>query len=157
MQPATRRRYDAAVDKCLVFLKNNNLTLPRQKQLVDPLACEYLEHLWCTGAGRALASDTSAGLQDAQPLLRGQLPGAWRLMKTWTVNEIPSRAPPEHVLLSMVGWAFFKGYVTFGISLLISFYGMLRSGEVIGLMASRVVLSAEQSQLLICSRPDQGR
>ena len=86
---------------------------------MDPLFCEYLEHLWATGAGRAQASDTLAGVQDLQPSLRNHLPGAWRLLKTWQINEIPNRAPPlpKHVLQAMAGWAFFKGHVAFGVSL----------------------------------------
>lgn len=105
VQPATRKRYTNATDAFLRFLRDENQVLPQNKALVDPLVCDYLEHLWSSGAGRALACDTLAGLQDMQPNLRNQLPGAWRLLKTWHVNEIPNRAPPipEHVLHAMTG------------------------------------------------------
>eukprot|EP00435_Cladocopium_sp_Y103_P018121 s4303_g4.t1 len=102
---------------------------------MDSLVCDYLEHLWSSGAGRALACDTLAGLQDYQPNLRNHLPGAWRLLRAWHVNELPNRAPPlpEQVVQAMAGWAFFKGYVSFGISLVVAFYSMLRTGELLGL------------------------
>ena len=58
VQPATRRRYDKAVDQFLVFLRTEGLTLPSNRDKVDPLVCEYLEHLWSTGQGRGLACDT---------------------------------------------------------------------------------------------------
>lgn len=120
VQPATKKRYKAAVDRFLAFLRQEQLTLPTNRHEMDPLVCDYLEHLWSTGSGRALASDTVAGIQDLQPNLRHQLSGAWRLLKTWAHNEIPSRAPPlpEHLVHAMAGWAFFKGYFSFGASLL---------------------------------------
>ena len=62
--------------------------------MMDGLLCDYLEHLWSAGEGKGLASDTLAALQDSSPKLRGAIPGAWRLLKTWHVNEIPCRAPP---------------------------------------------------------------
>lgn len=118
---------------------------------MDPLVCDYLEHLWAKGKGRGLAYDTLAGLQDSQPNLRGAMPGAWRLLKTWQINEIPSRAPPvpEHVLQALVGWAFFKQQYTFGISLLLGFYTMLRTGEVLGLRAHHLLCNKHDNQVLI--------
>ena len=133
VQPNTRARYTQAVDEFLSFLKDNSISLPSKRDKLDPLVCDFLEHLWASGSGRAKGSDCVAGLQDQDPKLRGQLPGAWRLLKTWAVNEIPNRAPPlpEHVLLSMVGWACFHEYYSFGVSLLVGFYGMLRTGELL--------------------------
>ena len=151
VQPATRKRYTNAVDSFLRFLNDEGQALPGNSTQVDPLVCDYLEHLWSSGAGRALACDTLAGVQDLQPNLRNHLPGAWRLLKTWHVNEIPNRAPPipEHVLQAMVGWSFFKGYATFGISLLVGFYTMLRTGELLGLRSSHLVTTSQQDQVLI--------
>ena len=82
VQPATKVRYTRAIDAFLAFLRNNDLQLPKQRNLLDPLVCEYLEHLWAEGYGRALASDTVAGLQDSDIRLKGHLLGAWRLLKT---------------------------------------------------------------------------
>ena len=115
------------------------------------MLCEYLEHLWASGCGRALASDTVAGLQDADVKLRGHLQGAWRLLKTWSVNEIPCRAPPlpEHVLHAMIGWAWFHGHYTFGVSLLLGYYAMLRTGELIGLRASRLFCQPNATKVIV--------
>lgn len=151
VQPATKQRYNKAVDKFLFFLQHNDLELPRQRYLLDAYVCEYLEHLWATGAGRALASDTVAGLQDDDPRLKGQLPGAWRLLKTWATNEIPNRAPPlpVHVLHALVGWAFFHQHVTFGVSLLVGFYGMLRTGEILSLRSSHISGGRQSAKFVI--------
>eukprot|EP00438_Fugacium_kawagutii_P036234 Skav234091 [mRNA] locus=scaffold212:164975:165838:- [translate_table: standard] len=118
---------------------------------MDLLLCDYLEHLWSSGAGRAQACDTLAGVQDIQPGLRNHLPGAWRLLRTWSVNEIPCRAPPlpEHLLKAMAGWAFFKGHYSFGISLLVGYYGMLRTGEVLNLRSSAMMTNPRDKQVVI--------
>eukprot|EP00435_Cladocopium_sp_Y103_P065105 s581_g27.t1 len=151
VQPATKKRYQSAIDQFLHFLSHENQVLPREKSKLDPLVCEYLEHLWASGSGRALACDTLAGLQDLQPGLKSHLPGAWRLLKAWHLNEVPNRAPPlpEHVLHAMIGWAFFHNHVTFGISLLLGFYTMLRTGELLGLRSCHMLTGKGQNQVLV--------
>ena len=151
VQPATRRRYDKAVDQFLSFLKHEGLTLPTNKAKLDPLVCDYLEHLWSSGQGRGLACDTLAGLQDTQPGLRGHMPAAWRLLKTCQTNELPNRAPPlpEHLVHAMAGWAIFKGWISFAVSLLVGFYSMLRTGEILGLLSSHMTLGSGDGQALI--------
>ena len=151
VQPATKRRYNLALEGFFSFLRTNGLDLPTQKSKLDPIVCDYVEHLWSTGAGRALANDTVAALQDTQPGLRGSLPGAWRLLKTWSINELPNRAPPlpERVVLAMAGWAFFHGHVSFGVSLVVGFYTMLRSGELLALRSSHIMCTPRDPQALI--------
>lgn len=72
-----------------------------------------------------------AGLQDAQPSVRKKLPATWRLLKAWSVNEVPFRAPPlpEDALLTMVGYALFKQQFEFELSLLLGFYGVFCEQE----------------------------
>lgn len=151
VQPATKCRYQLATKAFFEFLASESITLPHQVSKLDSLVCDYIEHLWASGAGRAQANDTVAGLQDIQPNVRSKLPGAWRLLKTWSTNEVPNRAPPlpEHVVLAMAGWSFFHGHNAFGISLLIGFYGMLRTGEVLGLTSARMLASAQDLQVLV--------
>ena len=140
VQPGTKRRYAAALDKFFVFLKDNKLELPKLRIHMDTLTSDYLEFLWSQGEGRALASDTIAALQDFDPHLKGKLPSTWRLLKVWHTHEIPNRAPPlpEVVLRAMVGHALFHGKPLFALSLLLGFYCMLRTGELLGLRRTQV-------------------
>lgn len=151
VQPCARARYEKAISFFFSHLRMEGFSLPTQKSKLDPLLCDYLEHLWSSGAGRAQACDTLAGLQNQQPNLKGHMPGAWRLLKTWHQNELPSRAPPfpEHVVQALAGWAFFKGLYSFGISVLVGFYCMLRTGEVLQLRSSHILCSASERQALI--------
>ena len=151
VQPATKRRYAAATDSFFSYLRDAGLDLPSKKSELDAILCDYVELLWSNGAGRGLANDTVAGLQDRQPDLRRNLPGVWRLLKTWSINEVPARAPPfpDHVVKAMAWWAFFRGYYSFGVSLLIGFYAMLRTGEVLSLRSANLMCGAKDKQIVI--------
>ena len=152
VQPKTKARYEQARQGFYKFLRIENLQLPYRRQDLDPLLSEYIEWLWSSGEGRAKANDTVAGLQDKDPKLRGHLPGCWRLLKTWSVNEMPARAPPmpESVLQAMVGHAIQNHNLAFAASLLVGFYCMLRTGEVLNLLNSHIAMT-RPSQVAIIS------
>eukprot|EP00435_Cladocopium_sp_Y103_P008139 s339_g2.t1 len=151
IQPRTRARYDKAKAKFYAFLTQNSLELPHQRAFMDGLLCDYLEHLWASGEGRALASDTLAALQDTSPKLKGALPGAWRLLKTWHVNEIPCRAPPlpERILLTLVGYFLFHSMPDMALSVLLGFYSMLRTGELLGIRNKDVTIDDQHRSAVI--------
>lgn len=135
VQTRTKVRCEAAREQFYAFLRTNQLVLPRKIQDLDPLVSEFIEHLWATGEGRSKANDTVAGLQDKNPKIRGCLPSSWRLLKIWSSTEIANRAPPlpEGVLLAMAGHALLNDQREFSLRLLIWFYSMLRTGELLGL------------------------
>jgi len=151
IQPRTRARYDKAKDKFYSFLRANDLQLPREYSQLDGLLCDYLEHLWSSGEGRGLASDTLASLQDTSPRVKGHIPGAWRLLKTWHVNEIPCRAPPlpVRVLESLVGYFLFHDDPLMALSLLLGFFAMLRTGELLGIRNKDVTIDPRGQSAVI--------
>ena len=148
VQPKTRARYEKALEQFWAFLRRENLPFPKGPFELDRVLCIYVEHLWSEGFGRALAADTVAGIQDAQPNVRKQLPATWRLLKAWNVNEIPSRAPPlpEEALQAMIGYAIFHHQYQFAISLLVGFYGVLRTGELLGMCQCRQSVDQQWSR-----------
>lgn len=151
VQPATRARYDKALQQFFTFLTNQDIPLPKERYRMDAIASDYVEHLWSTGEGRALAADTIAALQDSQPQLRGHLQGTWRLLKTWNTSEIPNRAPPMpvEVLEAMIGHAIFHGRPLFALSLLLGFYGLLRTGEILGLTKQHLAVASRSTAVLV--------
>ena len=145
--PKTRQKYQKGLEDFFAFLRYEGLRLPRKRDHMDDLVADYLEHLWSEGEGRASASNCLAALQDFDPKLRGNLPMSWRLIKAWNTHEIPARAPPltDAVLKAMVGWSFFHDHFAFGLSLLVGFYGLLRTGELLGLQSLHIhMVSASQ-------------
>lgn len=152
VQPKTRDRYNKALAKFFDFLTHRNLSLPRQRSLLDPLVSEYMEYLWSSGEGRSLASDTVAALQDRDPMVKGSLGGTWRLLKTWVANELPCRAPPltEDALHTLLGHALFHERPLFALSLMIGFYGLLRAGEILNIK-NKDVSQANPSSVAVIS------
>ena len=140
VQPVTKARYKANLDAFFNFLQMEGLQLPYKRDHLDPLISDYLEHLWLEGEGRVSASTFLTALQDYDPKIRGKIPGAWKLMRTWNANELPTRAPPlpETVLKTMVGWAVFHEHYAFGLSLLVAFHTMLRTGELLALQGWQI-------------------
>ena len=115
------------------------------------MVSDYLEFLWAEGSGRTEGSNVLAALQDSQPHLKGKLPQSWRLMKTWVVHEVPNRAPPlplEFVQV-MVGYSLFKARPLFALSLLVSYYGLLRTGELLALTAGQVTVLSPRGPAVI--------
>ena len=127
------------------------MALPSSRDKLDDLLAEYLEHLWSSGQGKGLASDTVAGLQDLDLKLKGSLQICWRLLKAWASHEIPNRAPPFPgvILHALVGRAFFLKDEAFGLSLLVAFYGMLRTGELLGLDSSKISMNGPTQPAII--------
>ena len=151
VQPQTRRRYELARKQFYEFLAENSLKIPTKTLQLDSLLGDYLEHLWSTGEGRAKASDTLAAIQDLQPHTKGGLALSWRLLKTWHVNEIPCRAPPlpEICLQAMLGWCILKEEFKFGLSLLVAFYGLLRTGELLDLKANNFFVESRSKPAVV--------
>lgn len=142
-QPTTRARYDQSLTIFFKFLKSINRELPPTAAQLDLLVSDYLEQLWAEGEGRSSGSNVLAALQDFQPQLKGKLLQSWRLMKAWVVHEVPNRAPPlplEHVE-AMVGYNLFKQRPLFALSLLLGFFGLLRTGEILSVNLSQVSVS----------------
>ena len=151
IQPKTRQRYDKAMAKFQDYLTVQGLALPSQKHLLDQVVSDYLEYIWMEGEGRSLASDTLASLQHFQPSIKGHLVCSWRLLKTWMANELPSRAPPltEEALHTLVGYALFHCQFQFALSLMMGFYGLLRTGELLSIRNRDIAQSSAKAVAVI--------
>ena len=132
-------------------MRSENLILPHTAKQLDLVVSDYLEFLWAQGKGRTEGSNILAGLQDAQPHLKGSLKQSWRLMRTWVTHEVPNRAPPLSLdcLYVMVGYSLFKGWHTFALSLLLGFHGLLRTGELLAVSAKHIAVSSPKGPAVI--------
>ena len=151
VQPVTKKRYQESLDLFFKYLRREGLSLPKKRDDIDALVSDYLEFMWSEGEGRAMASTFLAALQDFDPKLKHMLPGSWRLMRTWTTHEVPSRAPPltESILHAMVGWAVFHEHLSFALSLLVGFHGLIRTGELLGIQAWQIHMTSASQPAVI--------
>lgn len=151
VQPVTRARYDHALEEFFAYLKEVKQPLPHTAKELDLVVSDYIEHLWASGAGRSCGSNVLAALQDSQPHSKGKLPQSWRLMKTWVVHEIPNRAPPLplELLEAMVGYSLFKQQPLFALSLLVGFFGLLRTVEILAIQSNHISVSSAKGPAVI--------
>ena len=135
VNPSTKRRYESAVQAFFHWMTLESKTLPPTVEAFDEVLCAHIEFLWQDGEGRSLASNTVAGLQFVRPTLRSKLPCAWRLLSAWAKRELPARAPLLTVFLlqALVGLAFKKDLPNVATALIVGFYGLLRTGEILKL------------------------
>ena len=151
VQPVTRARYEKARDSFYHWLREENLVLPTSAYHLDLVVSDYLEALWAKGLGRTEGSNLLAALQDAEPHLKTKLKSSWRLMKTWVTHEVPNRAPPLSLdaLHTLVGYALFKNWHEFALSLLLCFHALLRTGELLAIQAKHMSISRPKGPLII--------
>eukprot|EP00435_Cladocopium_sp_Y103_P023216 s2113_g5.t1 len=73
------------------------------------------------------------------------------LTDSLVVNEIPCRAPPlpERVLQALVGYFIFKHQPQMALSLLLGFYSMLRTGELLGIRARDVTVDVSHGNAVV--------
>ena len=151
VQPRTRHRYDQSLRQFLEWLTREGLSLPSKASQMDNLVSDYLEFLWASGEGKSVANNALAALQDHDPNLKKKLPGSWRLMKAWNTAEIPNRAPPLtlNLLNALCGWSVLQECPTFGLSLRVAFFGLLRTGELLSVRAKDVYITGPKGPAVI--------
>ena len=149
VQPQTRKRYEHALFQFRQYLNLRELQLPCKVVEMDALLSDYVEYLWAEGCSKGQASDTLAAVQDAQH----KLALSWRLMRTWSLREVPCRAPPfpEHLIHALAGYFLFHGE-DMALSVLLGFYAALRTGEVLALRAGDFSVTADASSAVISLR-----
>ena len=135
VQSKTRARYDKAIEKYRNYLREENRSFPEGRRMARLPPIPGTSSI----SGRPVraehwACDSVAAVQDFYPFLRGHLPGAWRLLKTWSTNELPNRAPPLPIdaLHTMVGQSLFEDTPLFALSLLLGFHGLPKNRGVVG-------------------------
>ncbi len=139
VKKATLAKYHSHFNRFMVWAEENELSLCSAED-TDATAANFIESLWADGFGKAEGSYLLAALQHMVPSLKNQLPLSWRLMKTWTKNELPTRAVPlgAQSVLAFAGlfWAWEEHALSAGI--LLAFDLFLRTGELFCIRRSDV-------------------
>lgn len=112
-----------------------------EEQLDDSI-CGWIEASWTKGRPLYHVSTALCGVQFFCPGIRGKIPEAWRLFRVWRRLEVPCRAPPmaQEIVFAMAALAIHRGDLIFGALLLTAFEGLLRTGEVLGLCGSDLLI-----------------
>ena len=114
---------------------------------MDDLTSQWVQDCWETGESLHIVNDGLCGLHHYLPWTRGQIPTAWRLFKVWRKVEAPNRAPPltKTLVYAMAMYAIEHDNVVFASLLLLGFFALLRTGELLHLCTKDLLVGDEQA------------
>ena len=128
----------------LPFLK----TLTNGHEL-DEAITDWIEQCWKEGETLGLINDALCGLHHFAPWTKKQIPQSWKLFAVWRKLEGPSRALPitANIVYCLANYALEHCDIIFAGMLLIGFFGLLRTGELLNVRACDLL--ADKKNLLI--------
>ncbi len=140
----TQEKYYIGMRQLLPLLNS----LKRNEDLDDAIT-EWIEACWSDGETLGLINDALCGLHHFAPWTKRQIPQSWRLFAVWRKLEGPSRAPPitATIIYALSNYALEHHDLIFAALLLIGFFGLLRTGEI--LLVRACDLLVDQRNLLI--------
>ena len=146
----TQERYLAGLAQLLPILLHINNLLQ-----LDEAICQWIQTQWESGESIHIVSDALCGLHFFEPWTKRGIPTAWRIFSTWRKLESPSRAPPltSLIVYAVANYAVCRDDIHFAAMLLVGFFGLLRTGEMLKLCPSdmllgkgRVILSLHETK-----------
>lgn len=140
LTPATQQRYYLALRKVLPFVEQC-----RSEEELDPQVCKWVRLMWRQGEPLLTIGDGLSALHFFQPWMKRRIPHAWRLFSTWRRLEIPARAPPltQRIVRGLSAYEMILGNFEMSALLLLSFHCLLRTGELLALSPSDLLLGED--------------
>ena len=128
----TQERYYEGLAKLLPRIAGCDTVLQ-----LDEATADWVQDCWEKGESLHVVNDGLCGLHHYQPWTKSCIPLAWRLFKVWRKVEAPNRAPPltAEIVTAMAFYAAAHNDLGFATLLLLGFFGLLRTGEILQLRA----------------------
>lgn len=148
VKKGTLEKYHSHFNRFCDWAEANGFPL-LDPQEFDAAASQFIESLWADGFGKAEGSYLLAALQFMLPVLKHNLVLSWRLMKTWTKHELPTRAVPldARTALAFAGLFWVWGEHRMAAGILVAFDFFLRTGELFTLRRIHVEFFAQQATI----------
>ena len=145
LTPATQRRYYTALRKVLPYVEK-----AANENDLDPQVCQWVRLMWKQGEPLLTIGDGLSSLHFFLPWVKRRIPHAWKLFSIWRRLEAPARAPPLTMRLvrGLAAYEAMLGHLEMSGLLLLGFHCLLRTGELLALNASDLLLGAKSG---ICS------
>ena len=134
----TQARYYLAIRSLLPILE-----VTKDLSALDQKVADWVEKQWENGAIISFVSDGLCALHHFEPFTKKLIPTAWKLYKTWRKLEAPNRAPPltRYILFSMANYALAHDDLVFTGLLLLGFFAMLRTGELLSVRPKDLIIN----------------
>ena len=113
---------------------------------LDAACAHWVETAWEDGESLYTVGNALSGLHFFEPYTERKIPSAWKLFATWRKLEWPARAPPitREIILSLAHYAISHDDLFFGCLLCLGFFALLRTGELLGLKGSDLLVNKKQ-------------
>ena len=110
---------------------------------LDAAVCGWIRTMWQTGEPLLTIGDALSAMHFFQPWCKGKLLHSWKLFGVWRRIEVPCRAPPltQRIVRSFAAFEMDQGNMEMGTLLLLAFHCLLRTGEILALTPSDILLS----------------
>ena len=146
ISPATLQRYYVAVRRLTPVLEQISTEADLDESIAEWIQAEFED-----GTPMYLVADALSGLHHFEPFTKRRLVRSWRLYGIWRKYEVPCRAPPlpVDITLAMAGWCISHGQLVMGALILLGFHCLLRTGEILCIKPSDVLLSDTHGVLAI--------
>ena len=134
-------RYRDAVAVFTYFYLVNFRHLARDLDELDEMSVEFIESCWEDMEPKSVVSTTLAGIQHFLHRKRC-LPRSWWTLGTWSLYDLPARAPPIPALLAcaLAGKALAESLPGLAAAIVLGFAGFLRTGEILSMQYNHVAL-----------------
>ena len=131
----------------------------KSEQQLDDAICTWIEQAWSKGKPLYHVSTALCGVQFFCPGIRGKIPESWKLFRVWRRLEVPSRAPlmAQEIVFAIAALAIFRGDLVFGALILAAFEGLLRTGEMLSLCGSDLLIRNGQGLIRLANAKTSGR
>ena len=146
ISPATLQRYYVAVRRLTPILEQIS-----SEDALDESIAEWIQAEFEDGTPLYLVADALSGLHHFEPFTKRKLVRSWRLYGIWRKYEVPCRAPPlpVDITLAMAGWCLTHGELIMGALILLGFHCLLRTREMLCIKPNDVLLSPTHGVLSI--------
>ena len=140
IQPATAIRYRTVLRHFFAFLDSHHIPAPRTLEDLDDIGAENINKLYQDDRPLAWAGDFMCGIKRFYPRCRRAMGTTNLFYKNWAKSIKRSRALPlsGEIVMAISSFALLENDVEFSAAALVSFVGLLRSGEICGLTGKNV-------------------
>ena len=154
----TIHRYEVAILRFFQFLRLHDRVYPATLAELDVEVSEFINHLYQDDSPLYWATYLVCGFKRFYPKCKRHLDTSSQYLNNWTraVRRTRALPLPADACLAMASISLLWGWPRFGLSLLLGFLGLLRTGEILSIMKKQVSILGGGSLLVIALPNSKG-